>query len=111
MHHLRASSPACAADIPWVLRRLPKKITGELANELGERGYGMLALSGWVLWKFILALAMSQLAPLPFAIRWLMGHPGDLQNALQVQFYCLGVLSVVVVLPDLMGLRRMGEDT
>jgi hypothetical protein len=106
MHHFHASPSACTSDIPFVLARLPKKTTGELAMGCGERGYGLLAISGWALWKVVLALAASQLVPVGFAIRWLMGHPGDLQNALQIGFYSLGVLNLLVVLPDVVGLRR-----
>jgi hypothetical protein len=60
----------------------------------------MLAVRGWALHKWLIAVALSQIGPLIFLIRWLCSHPGDLQNAFMLSMSTLAALSAIVIFPD-----------
>ena len=77
-------------DIEDVLKRIPKRTNGKIEMKFGAPGYGMYAVPGWAFWKPLVALVLTQIGPLIFAIRSLCGHPGDLQNALILSFYLVG---------------------
>lgn len=66
----------------------------------------MHAVPGWAVWKLMVALFLSQLGPLVFFIKWLSGHPGDLQNAFALSMYLIALLNLVVVIPDVWSLQR-----
>ena len=107
MHHFHNPRGCGAEDVEDILSRIPKKIKGKLVNKYGIQGYGMQAVSGWALWKFILAVFISQIGPLGFAAKWLWGgHPGDLQNAFMVSMWVFAAMGSVVVVPDVWKLRE-----
>jgi hypothetical protein len=83
-----------------VLRLLPKKINGRLMNELWATGYGLKAITAWSFIRTVAAFILLQVPPLIFAIRWLIGHPGDLQNAFLLEVLLISMLNIFVVLPD-----------
>jgi hypothetical protein len=83
-----------------ILERIPKKISGRLPNEFQAKGYGMLAVRSWALHKWLIAVALSQIGPLIFLVRWLYAHPGDLQNAFMLSMSTLAILGAIVVFPD-----------
>jgi hypothetical protein len=83
-----------------ILDRIPKKINGRLPDGFQARGYGMLAVRGWALHKWLVAVALSQIGPLIFLIRWLCSHPGDLQNAFMLSMSTWAALSAIVIFPD-----------
>jgi len=83
---------ACApSDSKRLLRSIPKKVSGPLAAGPDVVGYGIQAVTRIAVSKVIALCLVWHIVPTCFAIFWLRGHPGDLQNALVV-------LSVVVVL-------------
>lgn len=110
MHHLGNSSCCCEDDIQDTLERIPKKINGRLENKKHAEGYGILALPGLAMWKVFLALALVHVGPLIFLGRWLVGHPGDLQNGTQLLFYLMMLLALLVVIPDMWSLWTVRRD-
>lgn len=106
MHHLHNPRGCGAHDIEDILKRVPKKTIGKLEMKFGVAGYGMHAVPGWAFWKLLVALLLTQIGPLIFAIRWLCGHPGDLQNAFILSFYLMGLLNLVVVVPDIWSMHK-----
>ncbi|KAG8530715.1 uncharacterized protein KY384_004072 [Bacidia gigantensis] len=109
LHSLHAPHECEAEDMEDIVSRIPKKVNGKLINGLDIEGYGMQAIPGWSVWRAMVALFLSQVDPLIFAVRWLCGHSGDLQNAFQLAVYLLGFLNIVVVMPDVWSLRK-GEE-
>ena len=89
-----------------ILTRIPKKTNGRLKKEYGALGYGMHAIPGWAVWKLMVALFLSQLGPSVFLIKWLYGHPGDLQNAFSLSMYLIALLNLVVIIPDVWNLQK-----
>jgi hypothetical protein len=107
-HHPRGCG--CSADeIIRILQRIPTKINGKLRNNVQTNGYGMLAVRRWALHKWLIAVAISQLGPVIFLIRWLCSHPGDLQNAFMLSMSSLAVLAAIVAFPDSWNLRASIE--
>jgi hypothetical protein len=103
MHHFHSPSGCGAQDI---LTRLPKKVNGKLEMKFGAAGYGAYAVPGWAFWELLVAFVLSQIGPAIFAIRWLFGHPSDLQNAFILSFYSVALLNLVVVVPDIWSMRK-----
>lgn len=95
-----------AQDMEDIITRIPKKTNGRLKKEYGTLGYGMHAVPGWAVWKLMVALLLTQLGPSVFVIKWLCGHPGDLQNAFSLSMYLIGLLNLVVVIPDVWSLQK-----
>jgi hypothetical protein len=83
-----------------VMLLVPKKVNGLLERKFGVIGWGIQAVPGLAIWKCFVALLLSQIPTVIFAVRWLFGHPGDLQNAFLFSFYILGLLNVVIIIPD-----------
>ncbi|KAI9867950.1 MAG: hypothetical protein M1813_007772 [Trichoglossum hirsutum] len=105
IHHFH--NRGCSADdAQHILERIPKKANGKLKTCYAADGYGMLAVPGWAVWKVIAVFAVSQICPLAYAIRWLCGHPGDLQNAFVLSMYLVGVFNILLVFPDLFSMQR-----
>lgn len=71
-----------------------------MKQEFGEEGYGLHAVSAWSLWKGFVAFLILSMPPSVFAVRWLVGHHGDLQNAFMLELLLIGVLNVFVVKVD-----------
>lgn len=82
------------------LNFLPKKISGKLKKDFGIEGYGLRAISAWSLWKGLVAFLLLSLPPFVFAVRWLIGHEGDLQNAFMLEVLLIGVLNIFVMRLD-----------
>jgi hypothetical protein len=107
MHHFYHPSGCCGTEeIEDILCRVPKKVNGKLENKIHAVGYGLQAVPGVALWKVLVALAFLHVGPLIFAVRWLLGHPGDLQNAFLSLFYLVGLLNLIVVLPDIWSFKK-----
>lgn len=94
----RLQNPSC--NCPSILNFLPKKIGGKLKQEFGEEGYGLHAVSAWSLWKGFVAFLILSIPPSIFALSWLAGHHGDLQNAFILEVLLIGVLNIYVVKVD-----------
>lgn len=77
------------------LKGIPKKKKGPLPNKDKVEGYGIYAVSGWSLWRFLCLLALSQIIGLGFAVWWLVkvDHK-DLQNALAPALYVCALLTL-----------------
>jgi hypothetical protein len=105
-HHLTNPQKCSNKDIEEIMLLVPKKVNGLLERKFGVIGWGVLAVPGLAIWKCLTALALSQIPPAIFAIRWLLGHPGDLQNAFLFSFYILGALNVVLIIPEKWSLRK-----
>ncbi|KAL2057472.1 hypothetical protein ABVK25_002525 [Lepraria finkii] len=101
MHQFHNLRGCTAQDVTNILDRIPKKIRGKLEHRFGAVGYGMHAVPEWAFWKVLVALAVLQLGPLVVAVRWLCGHPGDLQNGFNLSMYLVGLMNVLVVMPDI----------
>lgn len=82
---------------PSAINFLPKEIHGKLKKEFGVEGYGLRAVSAWSLWKAFVAFLVVSIPPSVFAVRWLIGHQRDLQNAFIVEVVLIGVLNIFVV--------------
>jgi len=106
MHYFHHQSDCGSEEIEDILSRVPKKVNGKLENKNHAVGYGMQAVPGLALWKVLIALALIHIGPLIFAGRWLCGHPGDLQNAFLSLFYLVGLLNIIVILPDIWSFKR-----
>lgn len=106
MHHFHTTSGCGAQDIEDILKRLPKKVNGKLEMRFGAAGYGAYAVPGWAFWKLLTALVLTQIGPSIFAIRWLCGHPDDLQNAFILSFYSVALLNLVVVVPEIWSMHK-----
>jgi hypothetical protein len=89
-----------------VMLLIPKKINGLLERKFGVIGWGIQAVPGLALWKCFVALFVSQVPTAIFAVRWLFGHPGDLQNAFLFSFYVLGLLNFLLVVPEKWSLQK-----
>ena len=97
----RFEYPSCAGLAQFAaLSRLPKKKSGKLEDKEGIEGYGIQAISAWCFWKACFAFPLVQVPALVFAIRWLIGHAGDLQNAFMVEAVLLAALNILVVQRD-----------
>ncbi|KAF7511949.1 hypothetical protein GJ744_003182 [Endocarpon pusillum] len=94
----RVQNPCC--NLPMVLNVLPKKIRGKLEKDFGVEGYGLRAVSTWSLWKGFLAFLILSIPPCIFAIRWLIGHEGDLQNSFMLEVLLMGALNIFVIKLD-----------
>ena len=70
MDHFHNPRGCTAQDITDILDRIPKKTGGKLEHRFGAVGYGMHAVPSWAFWKVLVALAVLQLGPLVFAVRW-----------------------------------------
>lgn len=105
-HHLINPHKCSNKDVEEIMLLVPKKVNGLLERKFGIVGWGVLAVPGLAIWKCFIALALSQIPPAIFAIRWLLGHPGDLQNAFLLSFYILGALNVILIIPEKWSLRR-----
>jgi len=106
MHYFHDSSCCGTEDIEAILSRVPKKTNGKLENKTHAVGYGILAIPGLALWKVFIALVLVHIGPFIFACRWLHGHPGDLQNAFLSSFYLIGLLNLIVVMPDVWSFKK-----
>ena len=95
----RITYPRCpeTSKLGNVLQHVPKKINGKLQR---LDGYGMQAVPGYCFWKAVVVLLFAQIAPVIFAIRWLIGHKGDWQNAMVLEFVVLTVLNIIVIQHD-----------
>jgi len=83
-----------------VLQLIPKKVNGKLKDEAWVEGYGLKAITAWSFSRTVTAFLILQVPPIVFAVRWLIGHPGDLQNAFFLEFLLISLLNIFVVLPD-----------
>ena len=57
----------------------------------------MQAITGYCFWKAVVVLLFAQIVPAIFAIRWLIGHKGDWQNAMMLETVVIGVLNIIVM--------------
>jgi hypothetical protein len=96
---VRITYPWCPETLKVgnVLQHVPKKINGKLQR---LEGYGMQAIPGYCFWKALVVLLFAQIAPAIFAIRWLIGHTGDWQNAMMLETVIIGVLNIIVMQHD-----------
>ena len=79
---------------------IPKKVNGLLERKFGVVGWGIQAVPGLAVWKCFIVLLVSQVPPAIFAIKWLFGHHGDLQNAFLFSFYILALFNIILVAPE-----------
>jgi hypothetical protein len=95
----RIMYPRCpeTSKLGNVLQHVPKKINGKLQQ---LEGYGMQAVPGYCLWKAAVVFLFVQIAPVIFAIRWLIGHKGDWQNAMMLESVVIEVFGIIVMLHD-----------
>ena len=77
---------------------IPHRFTGDRLQM--RPGYGIYARQGLTLYKILIFVLASQVWPLAFAIWWLWHHPGDLQNAFSLSYYSIGLVTVLVAIPD-----------
>lgn len=95
---VRITYPRCPETLKLgILQHVPKKINGKLQR---LEGYGMQAIPGYCFWKAVVVLLFAQIAPTIFAIRWLIGHKGDWQNAMMLETVIIGVLNIIVMQHD-----------
>ena len=106
MHHFHNLRGCTAQHITDISDRIPKKIGAKLEHRFGAVGYGMYAVPSWAFWKVLVALAVLQLGPLVFVVRWLCGHPGELQNAFTLSMYLVELMNVLVVMPDIWSMQK-----
>ncbi|KAI9774940.1 MAG: hypothetical protein M1840_000156 [Geoglossum simile] len=106
MHHFHNHHGCSADDAQHILERIPKKANGKLKTCYAADGYGMHAVPGWAVWKIVALFAVSQICPLAYAIRWLCGHAGDLQNAFVLSMYLVGVFNILLIFPNLFTMQR-----
>ncbi|KAI9782683.1 MAG: hypothetical protein M1839_004670 [Geoglossum umbratile] len=106
MHYFHNNHKCSADDAQHILERIPKKANGKLKTCYAADGYGMHAVPGWAVWKVLAVFTISQILPLAYAIRWLCGHPGDLQNAFVLSMYLVGVFNILLVFPSLFSMQQ-----
>jgi len=99
-HQIQNSHRCSEHDALDILPQIPKKINSPIAHNFEEVGYGMRAITGFVLWKVVLAMIVSQTPAMGFAAWWLYQRPWDLQNALTPAVLILGYLTIILVIPD-----------
>ena len=79
---------------------VPRKVNGMLKKEFGIVGWGVQAVPGLAMWKCAVALVLSQVPPMIFAVRWLLWHTGDFQNAFMFSVYLLMLLNFILLVPE-----------
>jgi hypothetical protein len=98
-HHLQCKCSHTEEEINEIISGLPRK--KENSGASGETvGYGIHAVEGWSVFKFLVVLSMSTLLGLVFFGFWLLEHPGDLQNASIPFFMLIAVIGAFVAIPD-----------
>ncbi len=92
------------------MHRIPRKIRTPLENKYGTIGHGICAVSSWAIWKVMLAIFLIQIGPSVFAIRWLCEREGGFQNAFMLETVLLGLLNLLIMLPDRLSIRKGLKD-
>lgn len=96
-HHFHEGCCPASEDI---VRGIPKR-KKLLESQYGITAFGMHAQQGLAFSKFLVFFFGGLAGPFAFAIWYLTWNPWDLQNAFCLVFLMLGVISVLVLLPDL----------
>jgi hypothetical protein len=94
----RFGRPSCSRVLP-LIQHLPKFVQ-EWTDQIPVEGYALYNVIAWSLARTMLWFMLVQIPPTIFAVRWLMGHHGDLQNAFEAETILLMMLGVFVVQRD-----------
>ena len=84
--------PSCAGTLNYALGSFPKKRN----NEIAKTAWGLYACEQLSFFRILLLLGSVLAGTLAFVPYWLLGHPGDLQNAFTPLFFFFSFAVVCV---------------
>lgn len=82
-----------------LVKHLPKLVQ-KWTDSIPSEGYALYNIIAWSFLRTLLWFILVQIPPVIFAVRWLLGHHGDLQNAFEAEAILLMVLGMFVVQRD-----------
>lgn len=94
----RFSRPSCSRIRP-LIQYLPKLVQ-EWAESIPIEGCAICNVVAWSFARTTLWFTLIQIPPTIFAVRWLVGHHGDLQNSFEAEAILLTILGVFMVQRD-----------
>lgn len=96
------NNPTCAGTSATTLLTFPKKLNGQLGHN-EKHGWGLRACKHLSFFRTSILSMVILAGPIAFFVYWLLGHPGDLQNASVPMFLAFAAIGTFIVLPHYYG--------